>query len=91
MPALFTANAVAVGGALQGGVVHQKYHIVCAELGIAFKHTVTVFSTFAKCGQGVLWRQSASPSMGNPFGIGPRFERDGSSQGHRRFPVSALK
>jgi hypothetical protein len=82
---------MAVGGSLQCGVMHQKYHIVCTEFGIAFKHAIAVFSAFAKCGKRVFRSQSASASMRNPSWIGPRLERDGSVQGHSRFPVSALK
>jgi hypothetical protein len=90
-PALFTANALAIGGSLQCGVVHQKHHIVSTEFGVAFKHAIAVFSAFAKCSQCVLGRQSASAPVGNPSWIGPIFERLSSIQSHKRFPVSALK
>jgi hypothetical protein len=91
LPALFAANAMAIGGSLQCGVMHQKYHIVCTEFGIAFKHAIAVFSAFAKSSQRVFRGQSTSASVGNPSWIGPRLKRVGSVQGHRRFPVSALK
>jgi hypothetical protein len=80
-----------IGGTLQGGVMHQKNHIVSAEFGIAFKHAIAILSTFAKCSQCVFGGQCAGASVRNPFWIGPKLERVSSIQAHRRFPVSASK
>jgi hypothetical protein len=64
------AGAVAVGGALQRGVVQQKGHAVGAQLGVAFEHAVAVLCAQAEGGQGVFRGQLASATVGNPAGVG---------------------
>jgi hypothetical protein len=46
---------MAIGGSFKGGVMHQKHHIVRADLGVALKHSVAVSSAFFKGGQGIFW------------------------------------
>ena len=67
-------NAVAVGGALQRGIVHQKQHAILAELGIAFKKTIAVVRAQAKGAQGVFRCQLASAAVGYPTWVGPGFQ-----------------
>ena len=65
------AHAVAVGGALQRGVMHQEQHAIFAELGIAFKEAIAVLRAQAEGAHGVFRCQLASSTMGDPSGIGP--------------------
>jgi hypothetical protein len=62
------ANAVAVGGALQRGVMHQKQHAVLAELGIAFKEAVAMLRAQTEGAHGVLRCQLAGAAVGHPTG-----------------------
>jgi hypothetical protein len=62
---------LAIGGSVQGGIVHQKHHIIGTEFGIAFKHSVAILSTFAESRQGVFRGQCARAAVRNPTGIGP--------------------
>jgi hypothetical protein len=71
MPSLFTGDALAVGGALQRGVVHQKHHVIAAQFGIALKHPIAMFSAFAKRSQCVFGGQSACAAVGDPAWIRP--------------------
>jgi hypothetical protein len=71
MPRVIAAYALAIGGSVQGGIVHQKHHLIGTEFGIAFKHSVAILSTFAKGRQGIFRGQSTRAAVRNPAGIGP--------------------
>ena len=70
-PGQVTAGAVAVGRALQRGVVHQKGHAVAAQLGVALEHAVAVLGAQPERGQGVFRGQLARATVGDPAGVGP--------------------
>ena len=71
VPRLIPAHAVAVGGAVQRRVMHQKNHAVAAEFGVAFEHAVTVLRAQTEGGQGVFGRQFACAAVRDPAGVRP--------------------
>jgi hypothetical protein len=88
MPAEIATYTLAIGRAMQRGIVHQKHHIVGTQFGIAFKHAITMLSPFAKSRQSVFWGKCAGTAVGNPARVRPGVC---AVDGHKRFPVSALK
>jgi hypothetical protein len=74
MPGQIATDALAVGGALQGGVVHQKHHAVGAELGVALEHAVAVRGTQPERRPGCFRGRVACAPVGDPARVGPSGE-----------------
>src|SRR5574343_1061702 len=70
-PAQGGGHALAVGRALERGVVQQKDFFIGAELGVALEHAVAMVCTQCKGSQGVFRRELAGSPMANPARIRP--------------------
>ena len=66
------AAAVAVGGALQRGVVQQKQHAIAAELGVALEHAGSYAGRPGEGGQGVLRAPVCRRHGGRSSAVGAR-------------------